>query len=173
MTDPDPPLYTASVPVFLRYCDRLRCLQARAVAHAESTATPVATLFAAKPMPQMLAFGVQAQIVCNFALRAAYPLAGLPRPDYGEFADDPIGLAARIAYVERQLHALPPSAFAEAAGRIVHDRAGKATIALPGDAFLHTYALPNFFFHLGAAYIALRAAGVPLGKADYDGLHVY
>jgi hypothetical protein len=34
-------------------------------------------------------------------------------------------------------------------------------------------ALPNLYFHLVAAYIALRGAGVPLGKADFDGLHAY
>ena len=33
--------------------------------------------------------------------------------------------------------------------------------------------MPNFFFHLTMGYAALRAAGVPLGKADFDGFHVY
>ncbi len=39
--------------------------------------------------------------------------------------------------------------------------------------FLHLYGLPNFFFHLTMGYAALRAAGVRLGKADFDGFHSY
>jgi hypothetical protein len=42
-----------------------------------------------------------------------------------------------------------------------------------GAEFLHLYGIPNFFFHLTMGYAALRAAGVPLGKADFDGLHSY
>ena len=40
-------------------------------------------------------------------------------------------------------------------------------------AFLQQYALPNFFFHVTTAYAILRHLGVELGKADYDGFHVY
>ncbi|WP_295961007.1 DUF1993 family protein [Rhodoferax sp.] len=46
-------------------------------------------------------------------------------------------------------------------------------VALPGEAFLSQYALPNFFFHLTSAYALLRQQGVPLGKADFDGWHQY
>ncbi len=44
---------------------------------------------------------------------------------------------------------------------------------MPAPDFLFQYALPNFFFHLATAYAILRGHGVPLGKADYDGLHKY
>jgi hypothetical protein len=35
--------------------------------------------------------------------------------------------------------------------------------------YVRDWALPQFYFHLTAAYAILRAAGVPLGKADYVG----
>lgn len=126
-----------------------------------------------RPAADMLPFGVQGQILVNLALRSTYPLAGLPRPDYGEYPDTPDGLRARIARAETLLRALAPESFADAAQRQVVDRAGDADIALPGERFLREFALPNLYFHLTAAYIALRGAGVPLGKADFDGLHVY
>lgn len=38
---------------------------------------------------------------------------------------------------------------------------------LTGTAYLRDFLLPNFHFHLVAAYAVLRMAGVPLGKGDY------
>jgi hypothetical protein len=38
-----------------------------------------------------------------------------------------------------------------------------------GDRFLTEFAIPNFFFHLTAAYGILRHEGVPLQKGDFMG----
>ena len=35
--------------------------------------------------------------------------------------------------------------------------------------YVRDWALPQFYFHLMSAYAILRAAGIPLGKADYVG----
>lgn len=168
-----PPLYTASVPVFLQALQRLRDWLAVADAHAANAGIAADATMRARPAADMFPFGVQAQIVVNFTLRAAFPLAGQARPDYGDFPDDPEGLRARIARAVALLRTLDPQAFAGAEDRRVSDRAGEADVNLPGDLFLRDYALPNLYFHLTAAYIALRGAGVPLGKADFDGLHAY
>lgn len=168
-----PPLYAAAVPVFLRALQRLRDWLALTEAHAAHDAIAIDAAMRARPAADMFPFGVQAQIVVNFALRAGFPLAGLPHPGYGEFADDPDGLRARIARAETLLRGLDPQAFAGAEDRTIADRAGEAEVQLPAERFLRDYALPNLYFHLVAAYIALRGAGVPLGKADFDGFHVY
>ena len=169
----DPPAYASSIPVLLRALQRLRAWLAVAEAHAAHAGTTMDALMRARPAADMLPFGVQAQIVVNFTLRTGFPLAGLACPDYGEFADDPAGLRACIARAEALLRDLDPQAFTDAASRVVVDRAGEADVRLQGDVFLRDYALPNLHFHLVAAYIALRGAGVPLGKADYDGFHAY
>jgi hypothetical protein len=168
-----PQLYAASVPVFLQALQRLRDWLALAEAHAARVGIAADAAMRARPAADMFPFGVQAQIVVNFTLRTGFPLAGQTRPDYGDFPDDPEGLRARIARAVALLHALDPHAFAGAEDRRVSDRAGEADVNLPGDAFLRDYALPNLYFHLAAAYIALRGVGVPLGKADFDGLHAY
>ena len=168
-----PPLYAASVPVFLQALQRLHDWLALAEAHATHAGIAADATMRARPAADMFPFGVQAQIVVNFTLRAAFPLAGQTRPDYGDFPDDPEGLRARIARAVALLRALDPQAFAGAEDRRVRDRAGDADVDLQGDVFLRDYALPNLYFHLTAAYIALRGAGVPLGKADFDGLHAY
>jgi hypothetical protein len=38
-----------------------------------------------------------------------------------------------------------------------------------GQAYLLTFALPNFFFHVVTAYDILRHNGVEIGKADFLG----
>ncbi|MEL6609778.1 MAG: DUF1993 family protein [Pseudomonadota bacterium] len=55
----------------------------------------------------------------------------------------------------------------------VHHVAGEAELTQDPQDFLLRFALPNMIFHLSVAYAVARSAGVPLGKADFDGLHVY
>ena len=158
-----PPRFTASVPVFLRYLDRLGTWVDRA------GDTPA--LLAARLAPDMLPFHTQVEVAANFALRTCFPLAGLPVPPYGDQPPTADGLRRRLTRASALVGALDPAAFA--VPREVEDTAGQARLVLPADDFLHLYALPNFFFHVGAAYHILRHAGLPLGKADFDGFHVY
>ena len=81
------------------------------------------------------------------------------------------GLALRLA---RALPgAMTPADFAGAETRVIRHGASLADLEQSGSDFLFLFGLPNFFFHLTMGYAALRAAGVPLGKADFDGLHAY
>jgi hypothetical protein len=66
-----------------------------------------------------------------------------------------------------------PDEFIGAEARIIRHRAGFADLEQTGTDFLFLYGLPNFFFHITMGYASLRAAGVALGKADFDGFHDY
>jgi hypothetical protein len=165
MRDPVPHRHTGSVPVFLRYLHRLQ----RFVDIAEA-ADDTAVLGAAL-IPGMLPFAVQVEVASNFALRACFPLAGRPVPPYGDFPDTFDGLRQRLARTRDLVAALPAAAFTHNAA--ITDQAGRTAVTLPPDEFLFQYALPNFFFHTGAAYHILRQRGLPVGKADFDGYHVY
>lgn len=46
-------------------------------------------------------------------------------------------------------------------------RAGE--LRFDGLDYLRGYVLPNLHFHATAAYLLLRQAGAPIGKADYLG----
>lgn len=166
-------LHEASVPVFAHYLARLRAMLDRAEAQARATGRPAQALLDARLAPDMLPLADQVAIAANFALRACFPLAGRELPAYGEFAPGFDGLRARIDRALALIGALPAADFAAAGERVIVDRAGAAQVALPGPAFLLRYALPNFFFHLTTAYALMRQGGVPLGKADFDGLHDY
>jgi len=151
----DPPLYTASVPVFRHYLDR--------IAHLADRAGPAITAQIEDSFPAGQHFATAA----GFALRVACPLAGVGVPAL------PDALPDRLAQAHAVLASLKPEAFLGAEGRIIRHRAGFADLEQDGASFLHLYGMPNFLFHLTMGYAALRAAGVPLGKADFDGLHRY
>ncbi|MDN3920729.1 DUF1993 domain-containing protein [Roseateles violae] len=170
MSSPSCPLYESSVPVFLRYLPRLAGLVDKA---AEAAAGDAAVLLAARLAPDMLPFESQVQIAAHFALRACFPLAGQPVPDFGEFPSGFDGLRDRIARAIALLQDLAPAQFEAGPDRLLRERAGQAELALPAVEFLHHYALPNFFFHLSCAYAILRARGLALGKQDFDGFHRY
>lgn len=165
--------YTASVPVFLHYLERLQALVDAAERHARSTGLQAPELLEARLAPDMNPFATQVVIAANFSLRACFPLAGLELPPDEPLAAGFDGLRAAIARASALLRALPPAAFDAAAQRTLHSRAGGARVSLPAGAFLQQYALPNFFFHLTTAYAILRSRGVPIGKADFDGFHAY
>lgn len=155
--DPSPPpIYAASVQVFIPYLTRVQRIVARAgdaVQHAR-----IADSFSAEQH-----FATAAM----FALRIACPLAGrdVPRLEGS--------LAQRLARAIDHLEALHAADFNGAEARRIRHVAGFADLDQPGTEFLHLFGMPNFFFHLTMGYAGLRVAGMALGKADFDGLHSY
>ncbi|NBZ86931.1 DUF1993 family protein [Stagnihabitans tardus] len=148
-------LYTASVPVFRHYLARA---QEMAEGHPEALEARIADSFPA---------GQHFATAAGFALRVACPLAGREMPDL------PRALSPRLAVVRATLGAMRPEEFIGAETRRIQHRAGFAELDQGAEEFLYLYGLPNFFFHMTMGYAALRGAGVPLGKADFDGFHAY
>lgn len=149
-------MYQASVPVFRHYLARVADMAERA--GPEALTAQLADAFPA---------GQQFATAAGFALRIACPLAGREVPGL------PQALGPRLAVARAMLGAMAPAEFEGAEARIIRHRAGFADLEQTGADFLHLYGMPNFFFHLTMGYAALRAAGVPLGKADFDGFHSY
>lgn len=149
-------MYQASVPVFRHYL-------ARVAAMAETAGPEALDARIADAFPA----GQQFATAAGFALRIACPLAGREVPDL------PQALGPRLAVARAMLGAMQAAEFEGAEARVIRHQAGFAVLEQSGSEFLHLYGLPNFFFHLTMGYAALRAAGVPLGKADFDGFHVY
>jgi uncharacterized protein len=147
-------LFAASVPVFQRYL-----AQARGLAAAGDLGARLGdSMTAARHLT----------VAARYSLRICYPLAGRAVP-----AEVEGGVLAQIAAAEAALAVLTPQEFTGAEARVIHHRAGFAELQQSGEAFLHQYGLPNFFFHLTMAYASLKAEGAPLGKADFDGFHLY
>jgi hypothetical protein len=149
-------MYQATVPVFRHYLARVAGMAEKA--GPEALAAQIGDSF-----PAARHFAVAA----GFALRIACPLAGRAIPDLPE------ALGPRLAVARALLGAMQPAEFEGAEARVIHHTAGFAELEQTAPDFLYLYGLPNFFFHLTMGYAALRSAGVPLGKADFDGFHSY
>jgi uncharacterized protein len=149
-------MYQASVPVFRHYLSRVSDIVA--VAGPDALDARIADSFPARQ---------QFATAAGLALRVTCPLAGREVPDL------PQGLGPRLAVARAMLGAMVPAEFEGAETRVIRHRAGFAELEQTGSEFLYLYGLPNFFFHLTMGYAALRAAGVALGKADFDGFHAY
>ncbi|MGK5056177.1 DUF1993 family protein [Janthinobacterium sp. LB2P49] len=126
-------------------------------------------LLAARLHPDMLPFTQQVRAAVSFSLRGCCPLAGLAVVDFSAAAS----LQEQIAQTMRYLMAIPAERFDGPLDRICRDRAGFADIALPADAYLNLYILPNFYFHFSMAYAIARSGGATIGKGDFDGYHAY
>jgi hypothetical protein len=163
------PLYRATVPVFLAMLDRIEAALLRAEA---ALAERMGEALAARPAEGMLPAGEQVATAVQFTLRIAFPLAGRRVPETPG-PRDAAGLRARIAAARALLAGLDPAAFAGAEARLVRAQAGFADLELGGEAFVYAFGLPNLYFHQAMAHVALKQAGVALGKADFDGLHDY
>lgn len=151
-----PALYTASVPVFRHYLTRIDAI--RDWVGPEMMTAQIGDAFPA---------GQQFSTAAGFALRVACPLAGREVPHL------PSALSPRLAVARALLGSMRPQEFEGAEDRVIEHVAGFAQLRQDAASFLHLYGIPNFFFHLTMGYAALRAAGVPLGKADFDGFHIY
>jgi hypothetical protein len=149
-------MYQASVPVFRHYLSRISDIVA--VAGPDALDARIADAFPARQ---------QFATAAGFSVRVCCPLAGREVPDLPE------GLGPRLAVARATLGALKPADFLGAEDRIISHRAGFADVDQTAEQFLYLFGLPNFFFHLTMGYAALRAAGVPLGKEDFDGIHSY
>ena len=157
-------MFTASVPPALQALERASALLQRPYVGPKELAARLA--------PDMFDCASQLRTVAIFALRCTYPLTGRNH-EARNFDAGAFGLRARIGHAQGQIGQLTPADFDGAEARIISHRAGFADLTQTGAAYLHHFALPNLWFHLSMAYATLRANGVQLGKADFDGLHSY
>ena len=162
-------MYDASAPIFVRMLDHLSNVLDKAVAHAKTAKIDPAELLTARLFPDMWSLAEQVRAACNFPVRATGRLSGLAMPQFDAKDDSFAGLKERIASV---------IAFVKTADRASIDGTEQKEIVFPtgdtqrvmsGQDYLLKFALPNFYFHLTAAYAILRHKGVPLVKEDYLG----
>lgn len=130
--------------------------------------TDAEALLAGRLAPDALEVGLNIAIAQGFAARALCLPAGRPVPQTPE----PCTLSSLTAFRADVEAAIAGLGWEDLASPVTHV-AGEATLTQSREDYVVRYALPNMIFHLSMAYAALRGAGVPLGKADFDGMHVY
>ena len=162
-------LHAASVPVFTQYLDALAGLLRKAEEHATAKKIAPDVILGLRLAPDMFPLSRQVQVACDFAKNTCGRLAAAELPKFPDEEKSFAELQERIANTRAYVLGLPAAAFADAAGRQVTFPIAGKSFAMAGADYLSNFALPNFFFHMAAAYAILRANGVELGKRDFLG----
>ncbi len=165
-------LHAASVPVFVQMLGSLKDLLAKAEAHASERGIDADALLRARLFPDMFPLIRQVQIACDFAKGVSGRLAGAELPTHDDadqsFADLQALLDKTLSFVS----GLPAAAFEGSATREIVLRPGTPKERrMAGQAYLLSYGLPQFFFHVTTSYALLRHNGVAVGKRDYMGAY--
>lgn len=160
-------LYAATAP-FVAMLDNLEAWLDKAEAHAKAKNYDVETLLTARLSPDMLPLGGQIALMTAFAKNAVCRLAGETPPDFPDVEKTLAEFRARIARSRGIVAAMTAEKVNSGAAREINVRTGPDSSAtMSGEAYLFTFALPNFYFHAATAYDILRHNGVDLGKRDF------
>ncbi len=161
-------LSSASLPVFIQFLGNLRHLLGKAQADVAARGYDEQALVQYRLAPDMLPFKTQICIACDAAKLCVARIGGLDAPKYENTENTLAELVQRIDNTVAWLKTVPASALDGLEDKEVTFPVGKTgTRTLTGQAYVMTWALPNVFFHVTAAYTILRHNGVVIGKSDY------
>lgn len=165
-------MYTTSVPVFQQMLGSLQVILQKAQAHAAEKKIEDQVFLQARLAPDMFNLIRQVQIATDFAKGISARLAGIDVPDFQDTENSFEELQVRLRKTIDFMRELTPTQFAGAEQREIILRPGTPKEKkLSGEAYLLSYGLPQFFFHVTTTYAILRHHGIELGKRDYMGAY--
>ena len=160
----------ASIPAFEIGLGALSAVLEKAAAHAAAKKIEPSVLLQSRLSPDMFALVRQIQIASDQAKNGTSRLAGVEAPRFEDNETTIDQLKARLAKTVAYLKTLDPKQIDAAAAREIKFPLGPGiTGQMKGDDYLNHFVLPNFYFHLTAAYAILRHCGVEIGKRDFLG----
>ena len=165
-------MYAASVPVFSQMLNSLSDILHKAEAHAKAKNIEPGVFLQARLSPDMFPLLRQVQIAADFSRGVSARLAGIEVPKVEDsqqsFADCQALIADSLAFIA----AITPEQINGQEAREIVTRPGTPKERrFNGQAYLLSYGIPQFFFHVTTAYAILRHNGVELGKKDYMGAY--
>jgi hypothetical protein len=163
-------MHSASVPVFVRMLNNALAWLDKAEAHAKARKFDPNHYLGLRLAPDMLPFARQLQIATDHVKGCTARLAGMEPPKWADDESTLDELRARVRKAIEYAKSVPAEKFQGSDTREITVPAGpNRTLSFPGEVFMKSFSLPNFFFHVTMAYALLRQAGVELGKMDYLG----
>ena len=162
-------MHSASVPIFVRMLGNLVGWLDRAEAHAAAKKFEPAVYLGLRLAPDMLALPTQIQIACDTAKMAVARLSGVDAPKFDDAEQSLAELRDRVQATVEYIKSGPAARIDGTDDKDVTIPRRDGPLTLKGEAYLKTFVLPNFFFHLTITYALLRHNGVELGKTDYLG----
>ncbi len=163
-------MYSTSVPVFKQMLGSLQTILQKAQVHAAEKKIEDQVFLQARLAPDMFNLIRQVQIAADFAKGVSARLAGVAVPDYQDTENSFEELQTRLSTTIDFISSLDAAQFEDCESREIVLRPGTPKEKkLMGNAYLLSYGLPQFFFHVTTTYAILRHHGVELGKRDYMG----
>jgi hypothetical protein len=162
-------MYQASVPAFLQMLNSLSAILGKAEAFAAERKIDPAVLLGYRLAPDMFPLVRQVQIATDHAKGCCARLAGVEVPKYADDETTFAALQARIAKTVAFVQGFKPSDIDGSEERDITITAGSRELRFKGQQYLVNFVLPNFYFHVTAAYGILRHCGLPIGKRDFMG----
>src|SRR5471032_2364121 len=159
----------ASLPVFEIGLNALAAVLDKAAAYAAAKKVDPAVLLAWRLAPDMFALARQVQVACDQAKNGAARLAGVEPPKFEDTETSLEQLKQRIAKTLAYIKGLDAKAIDASADREITFPLGPTKGQMKGGDFLNHFVLPNFYFHLTAAYAIVRNCGVELSKREFLG----
>ncbi|GAB4068240.1 DUF1993 domain-containing protein [Ancylobacter sonchi] len=162
-------IFDTSIPVFLRAFDNFSAILGKGETFAQAKGLDPATLVEARLAPDMLSLAGQVQRASDTAKFCAARLTATAGPSFDDNEASFDDLHARIAKTVAYLKGFDAAQFEGSESRQIVLKRRQGEVTLDGRAYLLTFALPNFFFHVTTGYDILRQQGVPVGKTDFLG----
>ena len=160
-------MYNQSVPVLSKYLKNMVLILDKTAAHCEANKIDPTVLLNFRLYPDMFPFTRQVLIATDFARGSAARLIGTePSKEADDMATIP-ELKARVERAIASIEALKEEQFVGSETRSISRTIGGKEHTFNGLQYLTYFTLPNFYFHLTAAYAVLRHNGVVLGKSDF------
>lgn len=160
----------ASTPAVLRTLDSLASILDKAIAFCEMRKIDPSVLVNYRLYPDMFPLSRQVQIACDSAKGMAARLGGKDVPSFPDTEGTLVELIARIKKTTDFVKSVPASAIDGSEGKEIVLKIGGNEMKFTGRDYLLSFVLPNFYFHVTAAYAILRHCGVEIGKKDFLGM---
>lgn len=159
----------ASLPVFEIGLNALAGVLDKAAAHAAAKKIDPAVLLGWRLAPDMFALVRQVQVAADQAKNGIARLAGVEPPKFEDNETTIDQLKERLGKTVAFFKTLDAKAIDASADREITFPLGPNKGVMKGADYLNHFVLPNFYFHLTAAYAIARNIGVEVGKRDFLG----
>jgi hypothetical protein len=160
----------ASLPVFEIGLNALSGVLDKAAAFAAARKIDPAVLPQWRLAPDMFPLTRQVQIACDQAKNGCARLVGVEPPRFEDNETTIDQLKARIAKTIAFIKSIEGQHLDGSGSREITFPLGPTNKGhMKGDDYLTHFMLPNFYFHITAAYAILRHCGVEIGKRDFLG----
>jgi hypothetical protein len=160
----------ASIPVFEIGLNALLAVLDKAAAFAAAKKIEPSVLLQTRLAPDMFPLVRQVQIVSDQAKNGSSRLAGVEAPRFEDNETTIDQLKDRVTRTLAYVKTLDTKQIDGAAAREITFPLGPTNKGhMNGADYLNHFVLPNFYFHMTAAYAILRHCGVDIGKRDFLG----